>query len=110
MRGLREQPRVAVARVLWALCLIAAGAAIGGIVRDDRRDEARATEVRLSSAQRSVRGQRAELQQTTAQRDRALAQLADARRAVRAQRRSNQRLRRDLRIARRARDRAKRRE
>ena len=110
MRAFREQPRIAIARVLWALCLIAIGVAIGGVVRDDRGDEAQATQVRLSSAQRSVRDQRTELQQTTVQLDRAAAQLAQARRALRRQRRSNQRLRRDLRLARRARDRAKRRD
>jgi hypothetical protein len=66
MRAVREQPRLVVARVLAALCLVVAGAAVGGAMRDDGRDEARAAQTRLVSAQRSARDQRAEVQRLSA--------------------------------------------
>ncbi len=109
MRAIREQPRLVIARVLAALCLIAAGMATGGVSRDDRRDEARAAQTRLVSAQRSVREQSAELQHVRVELRRVSGELdrwiAARRRAVHAlhgQRRLNERLRRALRIARRA--------
>jgi hypothetical protein len=47
MRTVSEQPRVVIAKVLVALCLISVGVAIGDVLRDDGHDEARATEARL---------------------------------------------------------------
>ena len=109
MRAIREQPRLVIARVLAALCLIAAGLAIGSVSRDDRRDEVRATQTRLVSAQRSAHDQRGELQRVSAELRRVSGELdrviAARRRAVHAlhgQRRLNERLRFALRIARRA--------
>ena len=110
MRAIREQPRVAIAKGIVALCLIIIGVAIGDVLRDDRHDEVRATEARLVSAQRDVRGQRAELHATRSGLDRTVSKLARARRALRIERRANQRLRRELRSTRRALDRVRRRE
>ena len=110
MRAVREQPRVAVAKVLVALCLISVGVAIGDVLRDDGHDAARATEARLVSAQRDARDQYAELHVARAGLDRTVAKLARARRVLRIEREANQRLRRELRITRRALDRTRRRE
>lgn len=110
MRAVREQPRLALVRAFGAFCLIAVGMAIGGVLRDDGRDEARATQARLSSAQRSMRDQRTDLQRTKGRLGEAVTEVARSERALRSQRRASQRLRRELRIVHRARDRAKRRE
>lgn len=110
MRALREQPRVAIAKGLAALCLLIAGVAIGDVLRDDGHDEVRATEARLVSAQRDVRDQRAALDATRSGLDRTVAKLARARRALRVERQANQRLRHELRVTRRALDRSRRRE
>lgn len=110
MRAVSEQPRVAIAKGLVGLCLIIVGVAIGDVLRNDGRDDASATEARLVSAHRNVRDQRAELDATRSGLDRTIAKLARARRALRIERRANQRLRRELRSTRRALDRSMRRE
>lgn len=110
MRAVSEQPRVAIAKGLVALCLIIVGVAFGDVLRNDGHDKARATEARLVSAQRDVRDRRAELDATRSGLDRTVAKLARARRALRIERRANQRLRRELRVTRRALDRSRRRE
>jgi Tfp pilus assembly protein PilO len=101
MRAVREQPRLVIARVLAALCLVLGGAAVGN-ARDDGRDEARATQTRLVSAQRSAREQRAEVQRLRAELDRVVAARRRAVHALHGQRRLNQRLRLVLRLTRRA--------
>ena len=102
MRTVREQPRLLIARALAAMCLVVGGAAVGGATRDDGRDEARATQTRLVSAQRSAREQRAEVQRLRAELDRVVASRRRAVHALHGQRRLNQRLRLVLRLTRRA--------
>jgi uncharacterized protein HemX len=109
MRAVREQPRLVTAKALWALCLVAAGIAIGVVIADDGGDAAQATQVRLSSAERSGRTQRGELQRTRVTLERAATERARAERALRDLRRANHRLQRQLKAAQRAVHRRKRR-
>jgi hypothetical protein len=103
MRAIREQPRLTFARTIGAVCLIAAGIAIGAVVRGDNRDATRAAEIRLVSVQRSASDQRTELQRVTAQLTDAVTARNRSARALRTQRRVTQRLRRDLAAAKRKR-------
>ncbi len=109
MRAVREQPRLVTAKALGALCLVAAGIAIGAVIDDDGGDAAHATQVRLSSAERSGRAQRGELQGARVALERAAAQQARAERTTRDLTRANHRLQRELKAARRAVQRWKRR-
>jgi hypothetical protein len=102
MRAFREQPRLVLARMLGALCLIAAGLGIGAGLDGDDHDAARAAQLRLAAAQRAARSQRPELQRVSAELDRAVAARTRAAHALRDERRVTQRLRRELKAARRA--------
>jgi hypothetical protein len=110
MRAVREQPRLVTAKALGALCLVAAGIAIGAVSDGDGGDAAHATQVRLTSAERSARAQRVELQRTRVALERAVAEPARAERTVRDLRRANHRLQRELKAARHAVHRRKRRQ
>ncbi len=103
MRGLREQPRAVVARLLGAVGLVVIGVLIGGAVHSDRSDEVHAAQVRLVSVQRSRAALNNELQRRTRERDRAVADRVGTERTVRSLRRDNSRLRRELKAARRTR-------
>jgi hypothetical protein len=100
MRAFREQPRLVLARMLGALCLIAAGLAIGAGLDGDDHDAA--APLRLAAAQRAARSQRPELQRVSAELDHAVAARTRAAHALREERRVTQRLRRELKAARRA--------
>jgi septal ring factor EnvC (AmiA/AmiB activator) len=109
MRAIREQPRLVIARALATLCLVAAGIALGAVTRDDGRDKTQAAQARLVSAEQSAREQRAELGRVRAELGRVRTELdrviAARKRSVHAlhrQRAVNDRLRRSLRLARRA--------
>lgn len=109
MRAVREQPRLVTAKAFSALCLVGAGIAIGAVIDDDGGDAAHATQVRLSSTERSGRAQRGELRRTRVALERAAARQVRAERTLRDLRRANHRLRRELEAARRAVHRRKRR-
>jgi len=103
MRAIREQPRLAIARVVLALCLIAVGVVVGGAVRGDDRGAADAAQTRLAAArarltalQRSADEQRIALERVNARLTRSIAARRRAVRDLRAERRSNDRLRRQL--------------
>lgn len=102
MRSVAEQPRLLLARLVGAFCLIAAGIAIGGVFRGGDTDAAQATQLRLVSVTQSAREQRAELQRVNAELVRAVASRTRAERALRDQRRVDRRLRRELKVSRRA--------
>lgn len=108
MRAFTEHPRVAIAKTLGVLCLVAAGVVLGTLVDRGSPGVSRASEVRLASAQRSAQGRRAQLRVTQAELERASTTLARVEQQMRALRRANTRLRHELRAARRARRRANR--
>jgi hypothetical protein len=102
MRGLREQPRLAAARVVFAVLLIAVGVALGAVIAgggpdsttlDDTRAALRKAETDLQRQSRDSRNQAQLLEQ-------ARADLRAATRRSRALANTNNRLRRQLRRAR----------
>lgn len=109
MRALREQPRVTAAKVLGAICLVLIGTAIGFALDRGGRDETRAMQVRLTSAQQSARDQRSQVRSTGVELRRATAAQARAERSLTDARRVNARLRRELKAAKRSRRKTKRR-
>jgi hypothetical protein len=109
MRSVREQPRLVFAKAFWAVCLVVAGILIGGTLGDDGSDAVHASQLRLTSVQRSGHAQRVELQRTKAELERATAARTRAERTSRALRRANHGLERDLANAKRSRHRSKRR-
>lgn len=109
MRALREQPRVTVVKVLGAICLVLIGTAIGFALDHGGRDETRAMQVRLTSAQRSARDQRSQVQSASVALRRANAAQALAEHRLIVARRVTARLRRELKAAKRAGNKTKRR-
>lgn len=108
MRALREQPRVTAAKVLMVLTLVAAGMAVGALLREGNGNGAQATQVRLSSTQRSLTGTETELGVVRGRIERAETALDRARKDARQLARSNRQLRRELQAAERARRQARR--
>src|SRR5437773_939956 len=109
MRGLREQPRVVVAKTFGAVVLVAIGVAIGVVTKGEDHGPLRATEVRLVSAQRAARTQADQLRVLQGRAERAEAALGRSERRVKSLVRANRRLQRDLTTARRARPNSKKR-
>ena len=109
MRGLREHPRLAVARALGAICLILIGVAISAVDGRGEGDRIRAMEARLATANQSSTAWGAELRMAVARSRRAEVLLARAERRIAALTRTNRRLRHELRSATRARPDRKRR-
>jgi hypothetical protein len=103
MRRAREQPRLALATGVGLCCLVLAGALLGVAAKSGDGDRARATEVRLVSAQRSATACASELRVAIAHSERIARDLRDANGRVRALAKSNRRLRHELQTARRAR-------
>jgi hypothetical protein len=101
MRSVREQPRLVFAKAFWAVCLVVAGILIGGALHNDGSDAVHASQLRLTSVQRSGRAQRAELQRMAAALARATASRTGAERTSRALPRTNHRLQRELKAAKR---------
>ena len=96
MRNVREQPRLVLARILGAICLVLAGVAIGSALDRGDADRMHATELRLASAQRTLTGGRAELRAANARVARAEATVRRTGAQARALARSNRRLRDEL--------------
>ena len=99
MRALREQPRVVAATAASALVLVAVGMLLGALVFSDSNDVSQAREAELvqvrAAAVRLQRRTSTELQQVRAD-------LRAAQTRLRLSERSENRLRRQLRAARRA--------
>ncbi|MDQ3678386.1 MAG: hypothetical protein M3401_16575 [Actinomycetota bacterium] len=107
-RAISEQPRVAIAKTLGALFLVAVGIAGGALLASGDHEVPRATQVRLVSAERAARDNSAALDASRAKLKDESALLARAKRRSKALKRTNIRLRRDLRRARRSLRRARR--
>lgn len=61
MRAVREQPRLAAARIIGVICLVVAGVAIGKSLNHGDTDQLHATQLRLVRAQRLLAGSRSQL-------------------------------------------------
>ena len=96
MRTLREQPRLAVAKTLAAVCLVAVGLLVGAGLRSDG-GRSHSAEVRLVSAQRSISARGADLRDAQARIDATESELRRAKGRLAAIERVNRRLRDDLR-------------
>ena len=107
MRAAREQPRLVLARVLGAICLVVAGVGLGVAFDHGDTNRTHAIELRFVSAQRSLAGGRAQLWAANAR----VAHSEDEVRRIRVQARalvrSNRRLRRELATVERKRPRTK---
>ena len=103
MRGLREQPRVAIAKALGALLLVVLGIAIGSIAGRGDGEQLKAANARLATAHASITAQTAQVRRARTQTDLAQAALKRATHRIRTLTRVNHGLRRDLRRATRAR-------
>lgn len=110
MRGLREHPRLAIAKALGAICLILIGVAITAVDGGSDGERMKATEARLMSAQHSITVSETELRLARTRTQRAEAALDRAEHRLRAVTRTNRRLRQNLRHATRARKHRKRQE
>lgn len=108
MRVVREQPRLVTAKALGLLCLAACGVVLGMALGGDSgagasdKATARTAHTQLTAAEQSLRGQADLLRATRTQLDRARAARARTAARLRAARRNNVKLRRDLRRVRRA--------
>ena len=99
MRSLREHPRLVVARVLGAICLILIGVAISAVDGRGDGDRSKVTEVRLAAANASNTARRIELRTAIARSERTQASLARAERRIGTLTRANRRMRQELRSA-----------
>jgi chromosome segregation ATPase len=110
MRAVREHPRVAAAKTLIAVLLVAMGVGIGTVLGGgDHDNRADVRELRMASAQRALTARSAELRTARSDARRAEVTADRARAEVEAARRTNRRLERELASERRALRRAKRR-
>ena len=108
MAGLRERPRLVAARVLAVALLVGVGVAIGALAADPSSEIPARAQTQLKRA-KIVSVERADLlDRSSAAFDRVSAELDDALERTRSLSRSNSRLRRELRTARRALKRAQR--
>jgi hypothetical protein len=103
MRRLRDQPRLALARILGAVCLVLVGTAIGSALDRGDTDRVHAAHVRLVTAQRSLAAGRVELRSANGLAARADVDARRARARVRRCARANRRLRHELAAAKRLR-------
>lgn len=108
MRRLREQPRMTAATIGGLLCLVLIGIAIGTLAAPSDDHRARAAETRLASASAALTARRRELRAAVARAEQAESARARAEKELTTLRRTNQRLRRDLRPANRPRHRRQR--
>jgi len=102
MRALRERPRVAAATALGTTALIACGAGLGAVLASNGPEISQATQVRLVSAERTTQNQGQLLRTTWAELNGTRIALVAATRRSRVPRRTTARLRRELRQAKRA--------
>ncbi len=107
-RAVTEHPRLVVAKAIGMLCLVGCGLALGLLLRGG--DEVpRSTQVRLVSAELSARNEASVNREMRAQLERARAARAHAEERLRVAKRNNVKLRREIRVVRRALLRARRR-
>jgi len=99
MRDVREQPRVVAAKVILAVCLVAVGFAIGVLVAAGD-GTSKASHLHLVSARHALAGRQAALAAARAQVVRANATIRADLGRIQLLRNSNQRLRRELHVAR----------
>jgi hypothetical protein len=102
MRAAREQPRLAAAKTLAAVCLLLVGVAIGARAHSNR-GRAHTGEVRLVSAQRSLAVRGTDLRDARARLDATEAELRRSERRLVSLQRANRVLRRELLEAKRSR-------
>lgn len=108
MRRLHEQPRMTVATAGAVLCLVMIGIAIGTLAAPSDDHRARAAETRLVSTSHALSARQRELRAAVARAENAESARARAEKELTTLRRTNQRLRRDLRAAHRPRHRGQR--
>lgn len=99
MRRLREQPRMTVATVGGFVCLVLIGIAIGTLAAPSDDHRARAAETRLVSTSHALTERQRELRAAVARAENAESARARAEKELTTLRRTNQRLRSDLRAA-----------
>jgi chromosome segregation ATPase len=106
MRALREQPRLTVATALALCCLLAVGIAIGAAVGDHGTSASARSQPtmdrRLVAAQHELANERTTVGELRVQRGAAAASQAEIQRALSTARQQRQRLQLQLRVARRA--------
>ena len=108
MRRLREQPRMTVATVGGLVCLVLIGIAIGTLAAPSDAHRARAAETRLVPTSHALPERQRELRAAVARVENAESARARAEKELTTLRRTNQRLRNDLRAANRPRHRRQR--
>ncbi len=101
MRAAREHPRLVVAKALGMLCLVGCGFALGLLVGGGE-EVPRSTQLRLLTAERTARSAVHVNRDTRAQLARERAARAHAEDRLRVAKRNNVKLRRNLRVVRRA--------
>ena len=101
MRALREQPRLTVAKLAIAIAALIATAMVTWAIAGDTRDAPPDVRPQLDRSEQQRRDQAAELQDLDARVAELRADLRTATRRARARARTSERLRRELRVARR---------